>query len=93
MYKRQRVSIAGDLNAYSNGGNLTFERLDVSGDLSLSTKNGNIDGVLTGCFEDYAITCNVKKGESSLPTKKEPGEQALVVDVNNGNVDVQFEGR
>lgn len=88
-----RVSIAGDLDAYANGGNLTFERLDVSGNLSLSTKNGNIDGVLAGCFEDYAITCNVKKGESSLPTKKETGEQVLVIDVNNGNADVQFEGR
>lgn len=88
-----RVSIAGDLDAYANGGNLTFERLDVSGNLSLSTKNGNIDGVLAGCFEDYAVTCNVKKGESSLPTKKETGEQVLVIDVNNGNADVQFEGR
>lgn len=87
------VSVAGDLNAYANGGNVTFERLEASGNLSLSAKNGNVDGLLAGCFEDYAITCNVKKGESSLPAKKEAGAQTLVIDVNNGNADVQFEGR
>lgn len=65
-----RVSIAGDLDAYANGGNLTFERLDVSGDLSLSTKNGNIDGVLAGCFEDSPSPATSRKAKVPFPQKR-----------------------
>ena len=43
-----------------------------------------------GSWDDYAIACNVKKGESSLLGSKEGGSKTLSVDCNNGDVEVEI---
>lgn len=73
----------------SNGGNLVFEALSAGESISLSAKNGNIEGTIAGGWDDYSIDCTVKKGESSL-VSKEGGAKTLTVDCNNGDVRVQF---
>lgn len=79
-------SVAVDIN----GGNIAFEALS-AGSISLSAKNGNIVGSVLGGWDDFSITCKVKKGESNLPEHKEDGEKTLTVECNNGDVDIDFE--
>ena len=79
-------SVAVDVN----GGDIAFEELS-AGSISLSAKNGNIVGSVLGGWDDFAITCRIKKGESNLPEHKEGGEKTLTVDCNNGDVDISFE--
>lgn len=73
----------------SNGGNLVFEALSAGESISLTAKNGNIEGTIAGGWDDYSIDCTVKKGESSL-VSKDGGAKTLTVDCNNGDVRVQF---
>ena len=73
----------------SNGGNLVFESLSAGESISLTAKNGNIEGTIAGGWDDFSIDCTVKKGESSL-VSKEGGAKTLTVDCNNGDVRVQF---
>ena len=73
----------------SNGGSLVFESLSAGERISLTAKNGNIEGTIAGGWDDYSIDCTVKKGESSL-VSKEGGAKTLTVDCNNGDVRVQF---
>lgn len=73
----------------SNGGNLVFEGLSAGESISLTAKNGNIEGTIAGGWDDFSIDCTVKKGESSL-VSKEGGAKTLTVDCNNGDVRVQF---
>lgn len=73
----------------SNGGNLVFEALSAGESISLTAKNGNIEGTIAGGWDDFSIDCTVKKGESSL-VSKDGGAKTLTVDCNNGDVRVQF---
>lgn len=79
-------SVAVDVN----GGNIAFEELS-AGSIRLTAKNGNIAGSVLGGWDDFSITCSIKKGESNLPEHKEGGDRALTVECNNGDVDISFE--
>ena len=79
----------GAVSLSSNGGNLVFESLSAGESISLTAKNGNIEGTIAGGWDDFSIDCTVKKGESSL-VSKEGGAKTLTVDCNNGDVRVQF---
>lgn len=74
----------------SNGGNILFEELNVESSVNLSAKNGNIGGTIVGGYDDFSISCSIKKGESSLPAEKESGAKKLTVSMNNGDVDIDF---
>ena len=43
--------------------------------LNLTVKNGNISGAVTGSYDDFDIQTEIKKGESSLPDRKEGGTE------------------
>ena len=73
-----------------NGGNIFFDTVSVGNDIELTVKNGNIRGSVAGGWDDFAISCQIKKGESNLPENKEGGDKSLSVDCNNGNVDIEF---
>lgn len=74
----------------NNNGDIAFDALDVGSGLTVENKNGDITGTIAGGYEDYAITSSVKKGENSLPGRKEGGEKSLDVTNNNGDIDVTF---
>jgi hypothetical protein len=76
------------LNA--NGGNISFDKMAAGKEIVLDVKNGNISGVISGSYDDYAINCNIKKGESNLPANKEDGSKKLIVNANNGDVKVDI---
>lgn len=84
------LAVTGSIRISSNGGNITFGNLGVGGALTLSAKNGDISGAAVGSYDDFAIRCEIKKGESNLPDQKEGGEKTLHVSGNNGDVDIAF---
>lgn len=88
--KIERASVRESIFLDVNGGNISFERLSAGREIRLTGKNGNIDGFVVGGWDDFAISCQIKKGESNLPEKKEGGEKRLLVDCNNGDVEIGF---
>lgn len=82
-----------NLSLASNGGNLIFDNLEVGNTICLDSKNGDIRGTIIGSYDEYAISCNIKKGESNLPPCKEDGAKNLTVSNNNGNIEIKFTGK
>lgn len=91
----EAISATGTIAAQNvsmsvNGGDLSFGKIAAGSSVTLNAKNGNITGTILGSWDDYAIACNVKKGESSLPENKTGGSKTLSVDCNNGDVEVEI---
>ena len=84
------LAVTGSINISSNGGNITFESLDVGNTIYLTVKNGDISGTVIGSYDDFAIQSEIKKGESNLPDNKDSGEKTLNVSSNNGDVNIEF---
>ena len=85
------LTVTESIRISSNGGNITFGNLDAGDALYLTVKNGDISGTVVGCYEDFAIQAEIKKGESNLPGNKDKGEKILNVSGNNGNVTIDFQ--
>lgn len=84
------LTVAGALSLSSHGGNIVFDKLNVGNSIHIDSKNGDISGTIIGSYDDYAIFCNLKKGESNLPSSKENGAKTLTVSNNNGDIDIGF---
>ena len=84
------VSVSGAVTLSSNGGNVVCERTDAGTSIALTAKNGDVTGTIAGGWDDFAITCSIKKGESNLPEEKPGGAKSLRVDCNNGDVALSF---
>ena len=55
-----------------------------------NVKNGNIIGSIIGSYDDYSISCQIKKGKTNLPSKKDGGFKQLNVVVNNGDAKIEI---
>ena len=86
------LSVNGSVALASNGGNIAFEGLNVGAALSLTAKNGTIEGTVAGSYDDFAIQTEIKNGDCNLPGSKPRGEKALNVSCNNGDVVIEFAG-
>lgn len=84
------MTVTEEISLSANGGDIRFEPLNAGKAIRLEAKNGNISGEIVGGYDDYAITCTIKKGESNLPSKKEGGDKTLEVSNNNGDIDLSF---
>lgn len=84
------LTVIGDISLSSQGGNIIFDKIDAQKSISISAKNGDITGSIIGSYDDYAISCDYKKGESNLPSNKEGGTKILTASNNNGNIDIEF---
>ncbi len=82
--------IKGDVRLSNNGGNISFDKLNVGNSITLSNKNADISGSIVGSYDDYAIKTTIKKGNSSLPTDKQSGDKTLDVSNNNGDININF---
>lgn len=80
----------GSVTLGANGGSILFEKLNAESSVTLEAKNGNIGGTIVGGYDDYSVSCSIKKGKSNLPEEKDDGIKKLVVSVNNGDIDVNF---
>ncbi len=90
--KLSALAVKGSMDISSNGGNITFENLDVGSTLTLNVKNGDISGAITGGYDDFSIYSEIKKGDSNLPEQKDGGSKTLNVSCNNGDIDIEFIG-
>lgn len=84
------LTVTGSIDISANGGNITFESLDLGNTLALTVKNGDISGTVTGSYDDFAIQSEIKKGDSNLPGNKDSGNKTLQVSSNNGDVNIEF---
>lgn len=84
------LTVGDTVTLSANGGNITFGTLDVARGLILNAKNGDISGTVLGGYDDFDMTVAVKKGDSSLPERKEGGGKSLAVNANNGDVNIDF---
>ena len=71
-------------------GNIIFDKLNACSDIVLNVKNGDITGSILGSYDDYSINCQIKKGETNLPSKKDGGYKQLDVIVNNGDAKIEI---
>lgn len=85
------LTLTGDISLSANGGSIFFDELEAGNAITLDVKNGNISGTISGSYDDYAISCTVKKGESNLPSDKSAGSKKLSVTANNGDVAVEIQ--
>lgn len=66
------------------------ERVNVGKSINLKAKDGNITGSIIGGWDDFSISCKIKKGDCNLPELKEDGEKLFFADCNNGNISIEF---
>ncbi|MCC8357192.1 MAG: DUF4097 domain-containing protein [Oscillospiraceae bacterium] len=85
------LTVAGSATLTANGGDILLDTLDAV-HVTLNAKNGSISGSLAGTYEEYAIACSIKKGDSNLPAEKEGQSRTLTVNGNNGDIDIAFAG-
>lgn len=88
--KTDPLSVTERVDLVTNGGNIVCERVNVGKAIGLSAKNGNITGSVIGGWDDFSISCTVKKGDCNLPALKEGGEKSLTADCNNGDIKIEF---
>lgn len=84
------LTVTGEVSLSSNGGSITFDKLNAGEAITLTGKNGDITGTMVGSYDDFAISCDIKKGKSNLPEIKESGDKTLDVSNNNGNINIEF---
>ena len=85
------LSVSDSISLSSNGGNITFNGLRAEGAISLTVKNGDIQGTILGSYEEYSIECAIKKGESNLASNPNDAGKPLTISANNGDVSIQFQ--
>lgn len=84
------VTVSDSLSLSVNGGDILFDKINAGNKIALDSKNGNIKGVISGGYDDYSISCDIKKGESNLPSRKAGGSKTLAVSANNGDITIDF---
>lgn len=84
------LDVSEEINLYSNGGDVIFERIGAGGKISLKAKNGDIRGAVAGGLDEFSVSCKIKKGDCNLPLSKEGGDKEFFADCNNGDIYVEF---
>lgn len=85
------LSVSDGISLSANGGNIAFDGLRAEGAIFLAVKNGDIQGTILGSYEEYSITCAIKKGESNLASNPNDTGKPLTISANNGDVAIQFQ--
>ncbi|MBS6195204.1 MAG: DUF4097 family beta strand repeat protein [Clostridiales bacterium] len=84
------LAVKGEISLSANGGDIILNKVNAGDTLNLTGKNGDIRGSVAGSYDDFMIQCDVKKGESNLPSNKENGTKILNVSNNNGDIDIEI---
>ncbi len=84
------ISVKENLSLNVEGGNIVCERVAVGKSINCKAKNGDITGSIIGGWDDFSITCKIKKGDCNLPLNKENGEKSFLADCNNGDINIEF---
>lgn len=86
------LEVSNSISLTSDNGDLEFSQIAVENSLSVNVKNGNINGSVIGDYDQFAISCEIKRGKTNLPLKKETGNKALKAVGNNGDINITFIG-
>lgn len=84
------LTVTDQLILSNNGGDISFENVSAANTITVENKNGDIVGTIAGSYDDYTITCTIKKGESNLPEEKSGGSKTLTAINNNGDIDIEL---
>lgn len=84
------LTVSDQLVVSTNEGDIFFENLNSTSSITLENKNGDITGTITGSYDEYEISCTIKKGDSNLPNERSGGNKTLTATNNNGNIDIEF---
>lgn len=87
--KVTELEVNESISLNSNGGGVEFEKLSAGEKISLTAKNAGITGSVVGGWDDYTIKVTIKKGNSNL-ADKDGGEKLLIVDCNNGDINIDL---
>ncbi len=88
--KVTNLSVIDSINLDNNGGNIIFEQVKAGNEIKVKAKDGGITGTIIGSWDDFAISCTIKKGECNLPLSKNSGEKLFEADCNNGDINIEF---
>lgn len=80
---------AGTLALENDCGNIQLKNVSARESMSLLCSLGNVSGMIRGSMDDYAIASDVDLGENNLPESTRGGIP-LTVDVDCGNIDIEF---
>ena len=86
----KKLTLEDSISISNNGGNIQFDQISVGKAVNIIAKNCDIQGSLIGGWDDFAISCAIKKGSCNLPADKIDGVKSLKVDCNNGCVNIKF---
>lgn len=84
------LSVMDNISLDTNGGSITCKQIEAGKEINLKAKNGNITGTVIGGWDDFSISCKIKKGDCNLPLNKETGKKSFFADCNNGNINIEF---
>lgn len=84
------LTIKNSVDINVNGGNISFDQLNAEKSITLNVKNGDIRGKISGGYDDWSISCEIKKGDCNLPLDKDGGEKKLSVTANNGDIEIDL---
>lgn len=85
----QQCSFSGDVKMGSSSGNVTFQALDVSGNLTIDNSLGDVKGSLKKPRSYYTIHSSVSLGNNNLGSSK-GGQKNLTVKTSSGDVEIDF---
>lgn len=86
----EKMPCAQQVVLCNRDGEIVFDGLQAGKSIVITQKNGHVKGTVVGGYDDFAIACTVKKGQSTLPTQKAGGDKELCVKCNHGNVSIDF---
>lgn len=55
------LSVTDSISLDCNGGNIICEQINVNKAIDLKVKNGDITGTIIGGWDDFSISCKIKK--------------------------------
>lgn len=87
--KVSELKVNESISLASNGGGVEIQKLSAGEKISLTAKNADITGSVVGGWDDYSIKVTIKKGNSNL-ADKDGGEKLLIVDCNNGDINIDL---
>lgn len=81
---------ANNISINNNNSDIDVNNININESINLINKNGNINGSIIGDQNEFKITCKIKKGNTNLPSLQKGGNKILNVNMNNGDVNINF---
>ena len=86
----ESVDAIDTIDLSNDNGSIKIDKLAATQQISLSTSNASISGVLAGKMSDYKITSKTSNAKNTLPERMPDGNIRLDVSNSNGSIDISF---